>query len=285
LDEMSKGEHRDERVQDEPTPGMLTMADHNHVKHMVGVMSGKGGVGKSFVTGLLALGLVQDGYKVGILDADVTGPSIPRMFGLTERPGSNIMGLLPVKTSLGIKVMSINLLLEREDEAVIWRGPLIGKVIQQFWNEVMWGDLDYLLLDLPPGTADVPLTIMQSLPLNGVVVVSTPQDMVGMVVRKAVRMAEQMSVSILGVVENMSYFVCPDTGKRHEIFGASRGEKLAAGAGAPLLGRLPIDPEVSKLCDTGWIETYKADGYRELARSVVRRVEATDPPREPRAVV
>ncbi|MHB1414539.1 MAG: Mrp/NBP35 family ATP-binding protein, partial [Chloroflexota bacterium] len=199
--------------------------DINHVGRVVGVMSGKGGVGKSLVTGLLAAALARAGRRVGILDADITGPSIPKMFGLTDRPAGSPLGILPVTTQLGIEVMSINLLLEREDEAVIWRGPLLAGVIKQFWEEVVWGDLDYLLVDLPPGTSDVPLTVMQSLPLAGVVIVSSPQDLAGMVVRKAVRMAQQMNVPVLGVVENMSYFVCPDTGKRHEIFGPSRGDE------------------------------------------------------------
>ena len=246
----------------------------NHVKQVVAVMSGKGGVGKSLVTGLLAVALARDGKKVGILDADVTGPSIPKMFGLRQRPQGGPFGLFPVLSRMGIEVISINLLLEREDDAVIWRGPLIGNVIKQFWEDVIWGDIDYLLIDLPPGTADAPLTVMQSIPVQGAVVVATPQGLVGMVVRKAVRMAEQMNVSILGIVENMSYFVCPDTGKQHEIFGPSRGEKLARIAGAPLLGRLPIDPEAARLCDAGSIEDYESDAYRSLARSFTNASES-----------
>ena len=239
----------------------------NQVGKVIAVMSGKGGVGKSLVTGLLALALAREGKRVGILDADVTGPSIPKMFGLHERPAGTPFGIMPVRSRLGIEVMSINLLLEREDEAVIWRGPLLAGAIKQFWEEVAWGDLDYLLVDLPPGTADVPLTVMQSLPVAGVVIVSSPQDLAGMVVRKAVRMVGQMSVPILGVVENMSYFVCPDNGKSYEVFGPSRGEELAAAAGAPLLGRLPIDPEAAGLCDAGRIEDYDSAAYHELARA------------------
>ncbi len=247
--------------------------DINHVGRVVGVMSGKGGVGKSLVAGLLAAALAREGKRVGILDADITGPSIPKMFGLTDRPAGSPLGILPVTTQLGIEVMSINLLLEREDEAVIWRGPLLAGAIKQFWEEVVWGDLDYLLVDLPPGTSDVPLTVMQSLPLAGVVIVSSPQDLAGMVVRKAVRMAQQMNVPVLGVVENMSYFVCPDTGQRYEIFGPSRGDELAMVAGAPLLGRLPIDPAIARLCDAGDVEDYESEAYHALASSFAAREE------------
>jgi Mrp family chromosome partitioning ATPase len=239
----------------------------NHIGQVVAVMSGKGGVGKSLVTGLLAVALARDGKKVGILDADVTGPSIPKMFGLWQRPEGSPMGILPVPTRLGIRVMSINLLLEREDEAVIWRGPLIAGTVKQFWEDVVWGDLDYLLVDLPPGTGDVPLTVMQSLPVAGVIIVSTPQDLASMVVRKAVRMVAHMDTPMLGVVENMSYFVCPDTGKRHEIFGPSHGEEIARMAGVPFLGQLPINPEVAHLCDAGLLEDYESEEYRNLARA------------------
>ena len=241
----------------------------NHIGRVVAVMSGKGGVGKSLVTGLLAVALAREGKRVGILDADVTGPSIPKMFGVRERPGGTPFGIAPVRSRLGIALMSINLLLEREDEAVIWRGPLIAGAIKQFWEEVVWGDLDCLLVDLPPGTSDAPLTVMQTLPVAGVVIVSSPQDLAGMVVRKAVRMAKHMNVPVLGVVENMGYFACPDTGKRHEIFGPSQGEAMAEAAGAPLLGRLPIDPLVARLCDDGRIEDYEGEAYAELAANFV----------------
>jgi Mrp family chromosome partitioning ATPase len=229
------------------------------------VMSGKGGVGKSLVTVLLAASLARDGYSVGVLDADITGPSIPKMLGLTERAGVSELGIFPVTTSLGIRVMSINLLLPQEDMPVIWRGPLIGGTIKQFWKDVVWGDLDYLMVDLPPGTSDAALTVMQSIPLDGVVMVSSPQELAGMVVRKGVRMAEQMKVPVLGVVENMSYFVCPDTGKHHEIFGPSRGEELARAAGAPLLARLPLDPALARLPDSGRLEEYESEEYEILA--------------------
>ena len=239
----------------------------SRIGQVVAVMSGKGGVGKSLVTGLLAVSLARDGNRVGVLDADITGPSIPRMFGLAEKASPSELGMFPVSTRLGIKVISINLLLPQEDLPVIWRGPLIAGAIKQFWRDVVWGELDYLLVDLPPGTSDAPLTVMQSIPLDGVVVVSSPQDLAGMVVRKAVRMAEQMKVPVLGVVENMSYFVCPDTGRRHEIFGPSRGEELARAAKASLLARLPLDPAVAELCDAGRLEEYSSEPVDVLAEA------------------
>lgn len=242
----------------------------NKIDHVIAVMSGKGGVGKSLVTGLLAVGLNRQGYEVGVLDADITGPSIPKMFGITARPGGSETGILPVLSKSGIEIMSINLLLPHEDDAVIWRGPLIGKMIQQFWEDVVWGKLDYLLVDLPPGTADAPLTVMQSLPLSGVVIVFTPQDLTAMVVKKAMNMAQKMNIPILGVVENMSYLVSPDTGKRIEIFGSSNGEEMALAAGAPLLEQLPLDPELSRLCDEGTIERYSSEGVSNLTQALLQ---------------
>ncbi len=242
----------------------------NHVKHIIAVMSGKGGVGKSLVAGLLAVTLRRSVYQVGVLDADITGPSIPKMFFPNgARPGSSPVALLPAETRTGIRVMSINLLLESEDQAVIWRGPLISSAIRQFWTEVLWGDLDYLVVDLPPGTSDASLTVLQSLPMSGVVLVTSPQDLSRMVVRKAAQMVGQVDVPLLGLVENMSYFVCPDTGKQHEIFGPSRAEQMADGLGVPLLGRLPLDPQIASLCDRGEIETYAGDGFRSIAEQIV----------------
>lgn len=257
--------------------GPMPAQQMSHIDHVVAVMSGKGGVGKSLVTALLAVGLARQGHRVGILDADVTGPSIPRLFGLQEQPIGMPWGLMPVRSRLGIPVMSVNLLLPSEDEAVIWRGPLIDGVIRQFWSEVVWGRLDYLLVDLPPGTADAPLTVMQVLPLDGAVLVTTPQDLAAMIVHKALRMAQAMGVPLLGVVENMSYFVCPETGSRHEIFGPSRAETLARTAGVPLLARLPVDPQISRLCDTGEIETYDVEIVLALAEEVEVQVEARSP--------
>jgi len=239
----------------------------NEIAHVIAVMSGKGGVGKSLVASLSAISLKRQGYEVGILDADITGASIPKMFGIDYRPAGSDSGILPVLSTSGIEVMSINLLLPSEDDAVIWRGPLIGKAITQFWEEVLWGKLDYLIVDLPPGTADAPLTVMQTLPISGVVIVFTPQDLVEMIVKKAVNMAQKMGKRVLGVVENMSYLYVPEIDKRIEIFGRSRGEEMARAASAPLLGQLPIDPELAKLCDEGNIERYAGEIVTKLGES------------------
>lgn len=245
----------------------------NQVHHVVAIMSGKGGVGKSLVTGLLAIALARKGLQVGILDADITGPSIPRMFGLTGHPSGSDTGLLPITSRLGIEVMSINLLLPQEDDAVIWRGPLIGNAVKQFWEETLWGRLDFLMVDLPPGTADVPLTVMQSLPLTGVVIVFSPQELAAMVVRKAVKMArDSMNIPILGVVENMSYLTLPDSGKKMELFGPSRGEEMAKATGAPLLGQIPIDPEMASLCDKGKIELYRSELVDSMAVALLQSI-------------
>jgi len=240
----------------------------NEIGQVIAVMSGKGGVGKSLIASLTAVALQRQSYDVGILDADITGPSIPKMFGLSSRPAGSDTGILPVPSRSGIEVMSINLLLPGEDEAVIWRGPLIGKAITQFWEDVLWGKLDYLIVDLPPGTADAPLTVMQNLPISGIIIVFTPQDLTTMVVRKAVNMARQMGKPILGVVENMSYFYVPEIDKKIELFGKSRGEEMAQAADAPLLGQLPIDPELAKLCDEGNIERYDGEIITRLSESL-----------------
>ena len=248
--------------------------DLNKIDRILAVMSGKGGVGKSLVSSLSAIALKRKGFEVGILDADITGPSIPKMFGLKATTSGNENGLLPVLTKSGIEVMSINLLLASEDDAVIWRGPLIGNAIMQFWEEVLWGRLDYLIVDLPPGTADAPLTVLQSLPVSGIIIVFTPQDLTAMVVRKAVKMARQMDKTILGVVENMSYLYVPEIAKKIELFGESRAEEMALAAGAPLLGQLPIDPELAKLCDEGNIEQYNAEIYDAFAHNLARTLQA-----------
>ena len=221
---------------------------------------------------LTAVSLQRLGYEVGILDADITGPSIPRMFGINTRPGGNESGMLPVLSKSGIEVMSINLLLPSEDDAVIWRGPLIGKAITQFWEEVLWGKLDYLIIDLPPGTADAPLTVMQTLPISGVVIVFTPQDLTAMVVRKAVNMAQKMEKPILGVVENMAYLYVPEIDKKIELFGSSQGEEMARVSNAPFLGQLPIDPTLAKLCDEGNIERYDAEVINKLGQSLSQAI-------------
>ena len=224
---------------------------YSDVKHVIGIVSGKGGVGKSMVTASLANELSAAGYRVGIMDADITGPSIPRMYGLTGPAQADDNGILPVLTDNEIKVMSINLLLPTEDTPVIWRGPVIAGTVKQFWTDVIWGDLDYLFVDMPPGTGDVPLTVFQSLPVDGVVIVSSPQDLVRMIVMKAYKMAQMMSVPVLGIVENYSYLVCPDCGKKLSIFGESHIDEIAAEIGVPVLGKMPIHPEFAELVDEG----------------------------------
>jgi Mrp family chromosome partitioning ATPase len=241
----------------------------NQIEKIIAVMSGKGGVGKSLIASLLATSFARKGKDVGVLDADITGPSIPKMFGLTARPSGSETGILPISSKAGIEIMSMNLLLPSEEEAVIWRGPLMSKAITQFWEEVLWGKLDYLIIDLPPGTGDAPLTVLQVIPISGVIAVFTPQELTEMIVKKAVRMAQKMNVRVLGVVENMSYLVLPETGKRLEIFGKSKGEEMAKASGAPLLGKLPIDPELARLCDEGEIERYSSDAVSEFFANVV----------------
>jgi len=248
--------------------------DLNDIGRVIAVMSGKGGVGKSLVASLIGLSLARRGYEVGILDADITGPSIPTIFGTMTRPAGSTTGIMPVLSRTGIELMSINLLLPNEDDAVIWRGPLIAKAITQFWEEVLWGKLDYLIVDLPPGTADASLTVMQTLPITGVVIVFTPQDLVEMIVRKAVNMAKQMDKPVLGVVENMSYFTLPDSGKRMELFGRSKGQAMARVAGAPLLAQLPIDPELARLCDEGNIERYDSEVLNGFAGAFLQAISA-----------
>jgi len=248
----------------------------NEIGNVIAVMSGKGGVGKSLVASLTAVALRRQGYEVGILDADITGPSIPRMFGISSRPSGGETGIMPVPSRSGVAVMSINLLLASEDDAVVWRGPLIARAITQFWEEVLWGKLDYLIVDLPPGTDDAPLTVMQSLPISGMIAVFTPQDLTAMVVRKAVKMARQMEKKIIGVVENMSYLYVAEIDKRIELFGPSRGDAMAKDAGAPLLGRLPIDPALAKLCDEGNIERYDAAAFNEYTEKLSAAVPGGD---------
>ena len=248
--------------------------DLNEIGNVIAVMSGKGGVGKSLVASLTAVVLKRQGYEVGILDADITGPSIPKMFGINSRPAGSDSGILPVSSKSGIEVMSINLLLPSEDDAVIWRGPLIGKAITQFWEEVLWGKLDYLIIDLPPGTADAPLTVLQTLPVSGIIIVFTPQDLTTMIVKKAIRMAQQMDKPILGVIENMSYLYVAEIDKRIDLFGSSKGEEMAQAAGVPLLGQIPLDPELAKLCDEGNIENYQAEIITRLGESMSQAMSA-----------
>lgn len=252
---LHEGKHQDQQG----------MSEHlNKVHHVVAVMSGKGGVGKSLVTALLGTSLKRRGFRVGILDADITGPSIPKMFGLAAHPQSSPLGIIPVLSGTGIRVISINLMLQNPDQAVIWRGPLIGGAIKQFWGDVFWAELDYLLVDLPPGTADAPLTVMQSLPVNGVVLVTSPQELAGMVVRKAAHMAAQLEVPVIGLVENMSYAICPHCQETFEVFGKSHIEQVTEPLGIPLLGRIPLDPRISRLSDAGRIEDYDLPAFEEI---------------------
>lgn len=240
----------------------------NNIKHVIAVMSGKGGVGKSSFTSLLALALKRQGHKVGILDADITGPSIPKLFGINGHPVQTEKGVLPIETKKGIAVMSMNLLLPKEDEPVIWRGPIISNVIQQFWEEIYWGELDYLVVDLPPGTGDAPLTVLNQLPVEGVLIVSSPQDLANMVVRKAIKMVQKMNIPILGVVENMSYLSCPDCGKEIKIFGESKVEESCEAMKVSCLGKFPLDISLAELSDQGDIESYTGDNLVNLEKQL-----------------
>jgi len=244
----------------------------NKIGRVLAVMSGKGGVGKSLVTAMIATELRRRGLRVGIMDADITGPSIPKMLGLSERPRSGPIGIAPVRSRSGISVMSINLLLPHEDDAVIWRGPLVAGAVKQFWGDVFWGTLDYLLVDLPPGTSDVPLTLMQSVPLNGIILVTSPQDLASMVVRKAANMVSQLEVPILGIIENMSYAVCPHCGQQFELFGKSHVQGMSALLGVPLLAQIPLDPAIAALADEGLIEGYRLESFSQAMDELVLRV-------------
>lgn len=238
------------------------------VKHVIGIVSGKGGVGKSFVTASLANQMAKKGYKVGIMDADITGPSIPKMYGVKGPAMVENESIVPLKADNGISIMSINLLLPDEEEPVIWRGPVLANMVKQFWSDVNWGELDYLFVDMPPGTGDVPLTVFQSLPVEGIVIVSSPQDLVKMIVKKAFRMAQMMNIPVLGIVENYSYAVCPDCGTRLAVFGESHIEEIAAGLNVPVLGKMPINPDYAKAADLGVFHAVDND-YLEKAVQVM----------------
>ena len=262
LVEMTAEERAKVTGQPEQKKGMAEA--FNEVNHVIAVMSGKGGVGKSSVAALLAVSLRRKGERVGVLDADITGPSIPRMFG-ARAAGMSPLGLMPAVTATGIKVMSINLLLREEDEAIIWRGPLISGAIKQFWGDVLWEKLDTLVIDLPPGTSDATLTVMQSIPLSGALLVTSPQSLAGMIVRKAARMAQDLKIPMIGLIENMSYVECPDCGRRIEAFGPSQAEQTARTLGIPMLGRIPLDPELASRCDNGQVEMYTSDVFEPIA--------------------
>ena len=242
----------------------------SHVKKVIAVVSGKGGVGKSLVTSMLAVLMNREGFKTAILDADMTGPSIPKAFGLHQKAEASEAGLYPVKTKTGISVMSINLLLENDTDPVVWRGPIIAGTVKQFWTDVVWGDVDYMFVDMPPGTGDVPLTVFQSLPVDGVIIVTSPQELVGMIVEKAVNMAGIMNVPVLGIVENMSYFKCPDCGKEHHIFGESHIEEIAKKHGIKTVCRLPINSKLAAATDAGTIELFDESSLNEMAAMLIK---------------
>jgi Mrp family chromosome partitioning ATPase len=238
----------------------------SHIKKVIGIVSGKGGVGKSLVTSLLAVTMNRKGYHTAILDADVTGPSIPKAFGIREKAAVSESGLSPAQTKTGIKVMSVNLLLENETDPVVWRGPIIGNMVKQFWTDVIWGDVDFMFIDMPPGTGDVPLTVFQSIAVDGIIVITSPQELVSMIVSKAVKMAEMMNIPIIGLVENMSYFRCPDNGKDYQIFGESHIDEIADKHNLKVLAKLPIDPKISAACDKGMIELIDGDWFEPVAK-------------------
>ena len=254
-----------------PQSMLEAMNAYSNIKHVIGVVSGKGGVGKSFVTSSLAVQMAKAGYKVGILDADITGPSIPKMFGAHGQLVGDEKGMYPYETKEGIKIVSINLLMEDEEAPVVWRGPVIAGAVKQFWNETVWGDVDYLFVDMPPGTGDVPLTVFQSLPVDGIVIVTSPQELVQMIVKKAFNMANMMHIPVLGVVENFSYLKCPDCGKQIKLFGESHIDEVAAGLGTKVLGKLPLDPEYAQHADAG--EFYQMENsYLDDAVDVLKNI-------------
>ena len=248
--------------------------EFSKIKKVIGVVSGKGGVGKTMVTSMLAVLMRRLGYSTAILDADVTGPSVPKAFGLTEKASGSKLGLFPVKSKTGISVMSTNLLLENETDPVVWRGPIIAGTVKQFWTDVIWGEVDYMFVDLPPGTGDVPLTVFQSIPLDGIVIVTSPQEIVGMIVEKAVNMADMMDIPVLALVENMSYFTCPDCGEQHSIFGESHMDEIAAKHKITTIAKLPINPKLASATDTGMIELFDDDSLSGLV-SALEKMEGT----------
>lgn len=261
----SCGENCSERQMDK-SQFLAPLHEKSNVKKVIGIVSGKGGVGKSLVTSLMAVKMNNRKHKAGILDADITGPSIPKAFGLHDRLMATKEGImLPAKTPTGIEIISTNLILPDETDPVIWRGPVIAGVIKQFWSEAIWEDIDYMFVDMPPGTGDVPLTVFQSLPVDGIIIVASPQELVSMVVEKAVKMAQRMDIPILGLVENMSYVQCPDCGKKISIFGESHVDEIAQQYGIPVLARIPIDPKVAEMVDQGTIEFFESDWMDEAA--------------------
>lgn len=249
---------------EQPQSMLAPMNEYSSIGNVIGIVSGKGGVGKTMVTSMLSVLSRRKGYETGILDADITGASIPKVFGCREMAVSDGQNLIPAVSGTGIKLMSANLLLEEEGQPVLWRGPLIAGMVKQFWSDVRWEYLDYMFVDMPPGTGDVPLTVFQSLPVKGIIIVTSPQELVSMIVEKAVHMAEMMHVPILGIVENMSYFECPDCGKRHAVFGESHVEEIAKRFGIGHVAKLPVDPGLVRLCDAGKVEEFQGEWLEEL---------------------
>lgn len=244
----------------------------SHIKQVIGIVSGKGGVGKSSVSAMLAVAMRRRGYEVAVLDADLTGPSIPKTFGISDKAAASELGIYPQESRTGIKIMSVNLLLPDDTDPVIWRGPILAGMVKQFWTDVIWGDVDFMFIDLPPGTGDVPLTVFQSIPVDGIVIVTSPQELVSMIVSKALKMAEKMGIPVLGLVENMSYFRCPDNGKEYKIFGESHIDTIAEKHGLPVLARLPIDPELATACDIGEIEQLETSWFDAFAERLAEEV-------------
>ena len=240
----------------------------SNIKKVIGVVSGKGGVGKSLVTGLMAVLSQRAGYKTAVLDADITGPSVPKMFGITEKAQGSEMGIFPVNTKTGIEIMSLNLLVKNETDPVVWRGPVIAGTVKQFWTDVIWNDVDFMFVDMPPGTGDVPLTVFQSIPIDGIIVVASPQELVSMIVKKALNMANLMNIPVLGLVENMSYLECPDCGKKIKVFGESHIDETAKETGTEVLAKLPINPKLASACDAGMIELFEGDWLNKAAEKV-----------------
>ena len=257
-----------EGCEKDPKKFIEAFNEHSSVKNVIGIVSGKGGVGKSLVTAMLAVLMRRKGYSTGILDSDITGPSIPRMFGVSSKAKGNELGILPEKTKSNLSIMSVNLLLEQEDMPVIWRGPILANTVKQFWKDVLWGELDYLFIDMPPGTGDVPLTVFQSIPLDGIIIVTSPQELVSMIVRKAFHMAKQMNIPVLGIVENLSYVKCPDCGRQVNIFGQSNINETAGEIGTEVLGRIPVDPQITELTDLGRFEEFTCDYLSDAAARI-----------------
>lgn len=253
----------------EPESFLIKPHPATHIKKIIGVVSGKGGVGKSLVTSLLAAGMQKKGYQAAVLDADVTGPSIPKVFGVTGEISADEDGMYPAVSQNGVKVMSVNLLLDNEAAPVVWRGPVIAGIVKQFYSEVIWGDVDYMFVDMPPGTGDVPLTVFQSLPLDGIVIVTSPQELVSMIVGKALNMAHMMDIPVLGIVENMSYFICPNCQEKHYIYGESHVDELAEAFDIHQVAKIPINPQLASLCDDGKVEEIDADFLEELIKTIV----------------